>query len=315
MKLATVLEIGRPGLLATLQDYGRFGYQAQGITQGGPLDERAFLWANRLLGNSFNAAQIEITLGGFSATFTRDTLFVVTGAEFPLTLNDQPLKAWRVAQARAGDQLQIASGDQGLRCYLAVAGGFQAAPQLGSVATVMRDALGGLTQDGRPLRNSDRLSAPLLRAHSLVSRRPSSQLHLSLPPRVTLDVIPAAQVSDFSATARELFTNQSYQVTARQDRMGVRIEGESALPDLPGQMISEPLPLGSVQIPTDGQPIAMLNDHQTLGGYPKIGVLSWQARSLLAQLPAGRRVQFRWLELSEAQRQLRQALRFFNVTR
>ena len=240
---------------------------------------------------------------------------MVTGAEFPLSLNQQPLKAWRVAQARAGDRLQITSGDQGLRCYLAVAGGFQATPHAGSVATVRRDAMGGLAQNGQPLARGDRLQAPVLRAHSLVSRRPSSQLHLTVPSRVTLDVIPAAQVSEFSAAARELFTNQSYQVTARQDRMGVRIEGESPLPDLPGQMISEPLPLGSIQVPSDGHPIAMLNDHQTLGGYPKIGVLSWQARCLLAQLPAGRRVQFRWLELHEAQRQLRQALRFFNVTR
>lgn len=310
-----VVRIQQPGLLATLQDYGRFGQMAQGITQGGPMDERAFLWANRLLGNAFNAAQIEVTLGQFKAQFCRDCLFTVTGAEFPLQLNGQSVKTWRVLQARAGDTLTIGVNERGLRCYLAVAGGFAAKPVYGSVATVARDGLGGLRQDGSPLQQGDELAARLPRQKTLESRRPSSRLNLTLPQQPVLNVVPAAQWQKFSRDAREQFVQKSYEVTAQQDRMGVRFRGAQALTDVPRSMISEPLPLGSIQIPADGQPIAMMNDHQTLGGYPKVGVLTWTARSILAQLPAGRKVQFRWQELDEAQRELRQVYRFFNIRR
>lgn len=310
-----VLRIQQPGLLATLQDYGRFGQMAQGITQGGPMDERAFLWANRLLGNSFNAAQIEVTLGQFKAQFCRDCLFAVTGAEFPLQLNGRPVKTWRVLQARAGETLTIGVNERGLRCYLAVAGGFAAKTVYGSVATVTRDGLGGLRQDGTPLLQGDELGARTPQQKTLESRRPSSKLNLTLPQQPLLSVVPTAQWQKFSRDAREQLVQQRYEVTPQQDRMGVRLKGEQGLSDIPQSMISEPLPLGSIQVPADGQPIVMMNDHQTLGGYPKIGVLTWTARSVLAQLPAGRKVQFRWLELDEAQRELRQVYRFFNIRR
>ncbi|MFC0445082.1 biotin-dependent carboxyltransferase family protein [Pseudidiomarina halophila] len=313
--MSELLKIQQPGLLATLQDLGRFGYQAQGITEGGPMDERAFLWGNRLLGNSYNAAQIEITLGQFKATFTRATLFVVTGAEFPLMLNGKGIKSWRVTQAQAGDTLAIGTNESGLRCYLAVSGGFAAKPVFGSVATVVRDELGGLHQQGQPLRSGDVLNAGNGGGQTLESRRPSSSVVTAVPARPVLPLIPAAQVQLFSKAARELLVKQTYRVTEKQDRMGVRLQGQQPLPDVPASMISEPLPIGSVQVPADGQPIVMMNDHQTLGGYPKIGVLSWTARSILAQLPAGRKFQFRWLELAEAQRELRQVWRFFNIQR
>ncbi|MDN7135435.1 biotin-dependent carboxyltransferase family protein [Pseudidiomarina terrestris] len=313
--MTEVLEITQPGLLATLQDFGRFGHQAQGVTEGGPMDERAFLWANRLLGNSYNAAQIEITLGQFKAKFRHATLFVVTGAEFPLSLNGNSIKSWRVYQAQAGDTLSVGHNDSGLRSYLAVSGGFRAEPVLGSVATVVRDGLGGLQQQGKPLAKGDVLAAEAGLAKTLESRRPSSSVVTAIPSRPVLDLIPAGQIQQFSSAARELLVGQTYQVTNKQDRMGVRLQGQQPLPQVPASMISEPLPMGSVQVPADGQPIVMMNDHQTLGGYPKIGVLSWTARSILAQLPAGRKFQFRWLELAEAQRELRQVWRFFNVMR
>ncbi|MGQ4275681.1 biotin-dependent carboxyltransferase family protein [Pseudidiomarina sp. E22-M8] len=313
--MTELLGIQQPGLLATLQDLGRFGYQAQGITEGGPMDERAFLWANRLLGNPYNAAQIEITLGQFKAQFSRATLFVVTGADFPLKLNDKTVKSWRVTQAQAGDTLAVGSNESGLRCYLAVPGGFQAKPVFGSVATVVRDGLGGLRQQGQPLQSGDVLTAATGVSKTLESRRPSSSVVTAIPNRPVLSLVPAAQVQQFSRTARQLLVKQTYRVTEKHDRMGVRLQGQQALPDSPASMISEPLPIGSVQVPADGQPIVMMNDHQTLGGYPKIGVLSWTARSILAQLPAGRKFQFRWLELAEAQRELRQVWRFFNIQR
>ncbi len=309
------VRIEQPGLLATLQDLGRFGQQAQGVTEGGPMDERAFLWANRLLGNAFDAAQIEVTLGQFSLTFLRKTLFVVTGADYPLTLNKRPVKTWRVNQAQAGDTLTIGTNDSGLRCYVAVAGGFSAEPVLGSIATVVRDRLGGLSQQGTPLAAGDVIATLPSPEQTLESRRPSSRVMTAVPSRPMLSLIPAAQFQQFSAAARDLLVQQTYQVTAKQDRMGIRLQGPQPLTEVPGNMISEPLPIGSVQVPPDGQPIVMMNDHQTLGGYPKIGVLSWTARSLLAQLPAGRKFQFRWLPLDEAQRELRQVRRFFNILR
>lgn len=309
-----VMRIQQPGLLSTLQDFGRYGHQAEGITQGGPIDERAFLWGNKLLGQGYNCAQIEITMGHFKAQFLRHTLFVLCGADFKLSLNGEICASWRVHEAKAGDVLEVKAQSQGLRIYLAVAGGFDADPRYGSVATVMRDKLGGLEGDGKPLQANDVLTGGGTSPRTILTRRPQSEL-LTTSTNEVSDVafLPCAQYQDFSETERDRFLQQSYTVTPAFDRMGVRLKGEQAVTWPHAQMISEPLANGSIQIPPDGQPIVMLNDHQTLGGYPKIGVLTWHGRCTLAQCEPGRRIRFVPQDLKEAQRAIRRAYRFFNV--
>ncbi|MDX1705691.1 biotin-dependent carboxyltransferase family protein [Pseudidiomarina sp.] len=310
-----LLEVEQPGLLASLQDFGRYGYLAQGITTGGPVDEHAFLWANRLLSNHYNAAQIEITLGGFKARLKQTTQWVTTGAQVEVLVNGKVQPNWQVFTGNIGDQLQINPPQHGLRAYLAVAGGFAAPLTMGSVATVQRDGLGGLRGDGAPLRAGDLLSGPAVPAsNQALPRRPQSRF-VSDPgvASLQLEVIPVAQAEQFTAAARDAFSTQQFEMTTAQDRMGARLKASAPVRWQGPQLISEPLPVGAIQIPPDGQPIIMLNDRQTLGGYPKIGQLSWRSRAMLAQATAGTKLQFRWIDLTEAQRQQRSAYCFFNV--
>lgn len=312
----SALRIEQPGLLTTLQDWGRIGHLSQGITRGGPIDERAFLWANKLLGNKATAAQLEVTLGGLSVTALSDSFWVVCGAPVQLTKNQRPLPTWEVFSVQAGDTVRIDAPERGLRSYLAVAGGFVATPSYGSVATVVRDGLGGLHGDGAPLRGGDELSAGEYNASGVVPyRRPQHHLvpRISSTSELRLPVIAAAQYERFEARARQQLVQQAMQVTAKQDRMGVRLHAPQPISWAQPQIISEPLPLGTIQIPPDGQPIVMLNDCQTLGGYPKIGVVSWSGRMALAQATAGTLLRFEITSLAQAQAEIKQAYRFFNL--
>ncbi|RUO40865.1 allophanate hydrolase [Pseudidiomarina aestuarii] len=312
-KISPVLEIKQPGLLATLQDRGRSGYLAAGITSGGAVDEYAFLWANKLLDNPADAAQIEVTLGGFEANLLRRTQMVICGAPMQVALNGRRLPTWLVFDVEPGDVLTIAAAPRGVRSYLAVRGGFRAEAVLGSMATVKRDQLGGLRGDGSALTAGDVLTAPVLSAPALLPRRPRTDLLQTQPANepLTIDVIAAGQYERFSQQAREQFCSQTYQVTAAQDRMGMRLQGPKSLSWEHDQILSEPLPVGAIQIPPDGQPIIMLVDRQTLGGYPKIGTVTWRSRCLLGQATAGTELVFNRVSLAAAQNEWRQFQRFF----
>lgn len=310
--VSPMLQIIHPGLLATLQDRGRFGYLAEGITTGGPVDEYSFLWGNKLLDNRADAAQIEVTLGGFEATVLQSTQMVVCGAPMQVELNGSVIPTWLVFDVAAGDVLKISPGASGLRSYIAVRGGFVAPQVYGSVATVKRDQLGGLKGNGGALAVDDIVTAAKVSGPALLPRRPRSDL---LPQSdgemVTIDVIPAGQYQRFAKPMIDQLYQQSYQVTAAQDRMGMRLKASHPLEWQHAQILSEPLPIGAIQIPPDGQPIIMLVDRQTLGGYPKIGTVSWRSRSLLGQLPPDTQLQFREISLAAAQSEWRQYQRFF----
>lgn len=311
------LKIVQPGLLATVQDRGRFGHSAQGVSRGGALDERAFLWANKLLGNTPNAPAIEVTLGGFKATVLTPGFAVACGAPASVSRNGQPQPNWQVFATAAGDEIDILAPARGLRCYLAVAGGFDVPLTLDSAATVVRDGLGGLRGDGTPLQAGDELAKGCAAMYpAVVNRRPKHELipRISAHSELQLAMVPVAQFGQFSADEQQRLFHQIYTVTAQQDRMGVRLQGEEGIYWPHQQIISEPLPVGAIQIPPDGQPIVMLNDAQSLGGYPKVGVLSWSARMALAQASAATKVRFVPLELSQAQDELRAAELFFGCT-
>ncbi|MEX1220623.1 MAG: biotin-dependent carboxyltransferase family protein [Idiomarina sp.] len=308
------LLITEPGMLALVQDFGRFGWLAQGYSRGGPVDEHAFLWANRLLGNHFNAAQIEVTLGGFSATAQVAMKVAVTGADVPIRVNGNAVPNWQVLQVKEGDKLTIGYARSGLRAYLAVAGGWQVTAVKGSCATVRREHIGGLTGQGHALAANDLLTAEAVNnsSQAVIGQRVKAKFIPDYSNNAVLDVIPAAQFQQFAASARDVFFSETYQVTDKTDRMGVRIQGAEVHWQGAG-LVSEPLPIGAIQVPTDGQPIIMLNDRQTLGGYPKLGVLSWTAKNRLAQATPGSKIQFKEAEAKPLQEQLKQVYRFFSV--
>ncbi|RUO65189.1 allophanate hydrolase [Pseudidiomarina planktonica] len=308
------LRVIEPGMLALVQDFGRFGWLAQGYSRGGPVDEHAFLWANRLLGNHFNAAQIEITLGGFSATAQASMKITVTGADVPVSVNGNSVPNWQVLQVNEGDKLAIGYARSGLRAYLAVAGGWQVTPVKGSCATVRREQIGGLTGHGHALVAGDSLTPEAVNnsSQAVTGQRVKPDFIPDYTSKLVLDVMPAAQFQQFAASAREVFFSETYQVIDKADRMGVRMKGAAVNWQGAG-LVSEPLPIGAIQVPSDGQPIIMLNDRQTLGGYPKLGVLSWTAKNRLAQATPGSKIQFKEADAKPLQEQLKQVYRFFSV--
>lgn len=312
-----ILTIVQPGLLATVQDRGRFGHAAQGVSRGGAVDERALLWANKLLGNHANAAAIEVTLGGFKALVKSPSFAVVCGAPVTVRLNGVAQPTWQVFAIATGDQLEITPAVRGLRSYLAVAGGFDVPLVMGSVATVMRDGLGGLHGDGTPLQANDNVYVGQQQIYPpVLNRRPKHELvpRISTQTILQLGMVPLAHFDEFARQEQQRLVEQIYTVTARQDRMGVRLSGEQPLSWTKAQIISQPLPVGTIQIPPDGQPIIMLNDAQTLGGYPKIGVLTWSARMALAQATANTQVRLVPVTMAAAQAELRDAEVFFGAT-
>ena len=296
------LLIERSGALANLHDSGRVGVRHLGVTQGGGADWIAQNWANWLLGNSLNAAVIEITLGSLELLVECDACLALCGADLGAQLDEQNIKPWRSFNVRRGQRLRFNNPLQGVRAYLAAPGGFSAPLVLGSCSSVRRDQLGGLHGDGQPLGNADRLSWDATQA--LSPRELDASQIPQRPENSNLPVILGAQIADFSGQSLFDAFNSTWTVDQRADRMGVRSLGP-ALRCERQQMVSEGVPLGAIQVPSDGQPIVLLNDRQTIGGYPRLGALTPAAVAHLAQCLPGTELQFRPMALAEAQRQHR----------
>lgn len=276
-----------PGVLSLLQDSGRFGQGALGLTNGGPMDAPSAAWANRLLGNHSNATLIECSVGGLQLRADTHSYIAVTGATLPLTINGKAAEQWTVLKVQPGDLLELGMVTKGLRAYIAVAGGFTVTPQFGSSSTVLREAIGGL--NGNKLQTGDNLAA------AVVNQLPRLQLPVPYRPQfnrvLTLRLVEGYQAQSFTATQRQRLYLNSYKVTPQADRMGYKLSG-SAISCQQTQLLSEGICYGAVQIPPDGQPIVLLNDRQTLGGYPKIGSVLSLDCALLAQAAAGTTVYF-----------------------
>jgi len=294
--------------LATIQDTGRIGSARYGYRRCGACDAWAARIAGLLCGNEMQSGQdavIEFTLKGGVLRFTEETLFAVTGADCDLLLNDVAVPMYHSLIAEAGQILKIGATKTGLRIYLAVRGEFALAPVMGSRSTDTVCGLGGY--DGRKLRKGDSLpvrNCPSGRCLALPPEFPAS------PPgrfrwigaeRIpVLRVVPGPQNELFSEEARYLFSRSVYGIGSDSNRMGCRLTGAS-VPVPPGDIISDPIVEGSVQISSDGLPIVMMADHQTTGGYPKIGTVIHSDLSVLAQKRPGERVAFSFVTVEEAQ--------------
>ncbi|WP_106478458.1 5-oxoprolinase subunit C family protein [Phytohalomonas tamaricis] len=295
-----VLRVVEAGPFALLQDGGRFGVRHLGVTQGGALDVISLWAANYLLGNPLEAAVIEIALGGFALESESETTLALAGADLGATLDGEPLVPGRSFVMRPGQRLAFTQPLAGVRAYLAAPGGFAAPETLGSCATVVREGLGGLDGNGQALAKGDVLHC---RAGSAPkpgrALPPTASLDLDAP--VVLDMVLGAQIEDFDG--RSLFEafNADWQVDERADRMGVRLLGPQ-LRCHRETMVSEGIPLGAVQVPADGQPIVLMNDRQTIGGYPRLGALTPMSVSRLGQCLPGISVRLRPVSATQARR-------------
>lgn len=295
--MTDVFRILKPGPYTTVQDGGRYGYQQFGIPPTGVLDHFAYRAANMLLGNPENAAVLEVTVVGPQLEVLSETDVVVTGAEAPIRLNNQPQKGWGTFRARPGDILNIGPVQNGCRCYIAVTGGLDVPLVMGSRSCYVAAGIGG--HEGRLIAKGDILKrgeGGLLHAMRQVPDRAIP----TYAPEITLRAVPGPQ-DDFFTEGLDLFFRSDFTVSINANRMGYRLEGPSIAQRhvVPKSIISEPSLPGGVQVPPDGQPIILLVE-QTVGGYTKIATVISADLPLVAQAKPGDRVRFSKVDLPEA---------------
>ncbi|MBT2558377.1 biotin-dependent carboxyltransferase family protein [Hymenobacter sp. ISL-91] len=311
------LHVLRPGLLTTIQDAGRPGYRQAGISVGGPLDARALRVANALVGNEPGAAALEITLLGPTLRFTADHLLALTGADLSAILDGQPLPLNRAVAVRAGTELAFGRPRAGCRAYLAVAGGMAVPAVLGSRATYLAAGIGGLA--GRALQADDVLAvaepspAAVQLRRQLLGRSPglawvaapwfpAPALTPRPEPTPVLRALRGPEYEQFTAASQQAFWKEEFQVTPASNRMGSRLEGPALLRSAQApELLSAAVAFGTVQVPAGGQPIVLLADHQTTGGYPRLALVAAADWPRLAQVPPGGSLRFQEIGLPEAQ--------------
>lgn len=303
------LRISKPGFLSLIQDLGRRHYQHLGLATGGAADEQAFLWANRLLDNPANSPALEICYGGLHLVAENPCQIAITGADCNARINHQPAANWQSHFLNRGDTLRFAYPQSGMRSYLAVAGGFTVTPIFGSVASVVREKFGGLDGFGSPLKTGDIL--PCLSSAKLTRRQVPPAFIPDYSKPLILRIIENRQQDLFAQQAFEMLYQDRFQISRQSNQMGVRLQGIAIKPQHSG-IISEGMPFGAVQIPPDGQPIVLLKDRQTIGGYPVIGWVLPLDAFQLAQRRPGEKVTFTAISLTEAQLMLQAFYRFFS---
>lgn len=301
------LAVLHAGFQTTIQDLGRYGYLRAGIPPSGPMDREAFVIANRLVGNDDNAAALEFAFLGPKLECRTDAWIAVTGAEVDLRINGKLEPLWAALRIRSGGIIQIGPARNGCWTYLAISGGINVPPVLGSQSTYARGSLGGI--EGRALKEGDLLPVKVIlpKQDVLEGRKILSQYRPSFPAEVEVRVILGPQDDYFIPDGISTFLSSAYEVTHKIDRMGYRLEGPSITHRAGPDIISDGMPAGGIQVPGDGQPMILLVDRQSTGGYAKIATVISVDIGLVAQAQPGRRIRFRAVTLTEAHRILRQA--------
>lgn len=292
--------------LATVQDLGRVNWRKFGVPASGAMDAFAFRAANMLAGNPPHRAAIEVGLGGIAFRALSDCVVAVAGMGFALSVYVWDFPLWGSYYVRAGWTIQLSRLDSGMWAYLAIAGGVQTQGRLGSASTYLRGSFGGF--GGRRLQAGD-----VIRPGA--SSRPLGELAARILPESArpvysenpiLDVIPGPQRNDFTRESLQAFLANEYSVSRTSDRMGYRLEGAALTRRRNMELLSEGMTMGAIQIPADGQPIVMMADSPTTGGYPKIGAIASADLPLLAQcMPGKNKIRFRETTVAKAQKKYR----------
>jgi antagonist of KipI len=310
------LSIIRPGLLTTVQDLGRPGYQHLGVVVSGALDAVALRVANLLVGNLEGAAGLEITLLGPTIRFEADLLIALTGADLSPTLNGQPAPQHRPVAVRAGTVLAFGTAQAGCRAYLAVAGSLYVPLVLGSRATYLRATLGGW--HGRALQAGDELPvgkpslanqklrqlvAPAVLPAPWTATRWTPSLALCPRPRPApiIRAVCGPEYEQFTEASQRAFWREPFIITPAADRMGYRLQGPVLERAVPTELLSSAVAFGTVQVPPGGHPIVLLADAQTTGGYPRLAQVVTADFGALAQARPGQPLRFQQISLAEAQ--------------
>lgn len=293
----TFVHILKPGLQTTIQDLGRWGWQSQGVPVAGPMDPCSHRVANAMVGNNRDHAAFEIALIGPELQFEDERLVAVSGAEFALALDGVALPLNAAFVASAGSRLRFGARARGSRAYLAIAGGVAVTPVMGSRATHLVSRLGGL--EGRALAAGDRVPLGDLPRPQIPRLRPGAPRSANTTGVVRLPdahaavrVLPGPQREYFSSEALDVLQSAPYLVGKESDRMGFRLEGPPLRHMRSADIISDATPLGVLQVPAAGQPVLLMADRQTTGGYPKIATVITADIGIAGQLGPGDAISF-----------------------
>ena len=288
-----------PGLLTTVQDQGRIGYQQFGVSVSGVMDPRSAALANILVGNDEKEAVLECTMMGPHLQFNQANCIAITGGDLMPTLDGKPIPNYTAVKVEAGQVLKFTMPKAGCRAFIAFAGGLDIPEVMGSRSTYMKAKIGGV--EGRKLAKDDVIGfrAPKAELKNMNFRSMASEF---VPRKeYTVRVVLGPQDDYFTEEGIKTFLSQVYTVTAEFDRMGCRLEGEAIAHKEGGDIISDGIAFGAIQVPSSGKPIIMLGDRQTTGGYTKIAnVISVDFR-ILAQLKQGDKVRFEQVSVKFAQ--------------
>ena len=294
------LEIINNPILVMLQDKGRYGYSDIGVTNSGVMDEYAYYAANKMLGNSFDTNILEIAFSNVIFKANAPTQIAITGAICELFINDISKQCWQTHNVKAGDIIKIGKILKGIRVYLGVFGGFDIKKEFGSNSTTIKENLGGL--NGDKLKKGDILAFKEISCS--LDARFKKELIPSYEDELILRVVLSYQSDLFANEEKEKFFSNSFTVSNDFNRMGCKLNGESILCDVNG-IISEGISFGAIQVPSDGQPIILLKDRQTIGGYPKIGSVLAIDCFKLSQVKANTKIRFSEISIDEATKKTR----------
>ena len=306
------IKVLNPGVLTTVQDLGRIGYQQFGVSVSGVMDPRAASIANIMVDNDENEAVLECTMLGPQLQFDETNIIAITGGNLSPTIDGQPVESYRALKVEAGQTLRFGAPKAGCRAYIAFAGGLDIPVVMGSRSTNMKAKIGGMK--GRKLEKEDVIGFrdPKATIKNLDTRRMAPEF---VPRKeYTVRVILGPQDDMFTDAGIKTFLSEVYSVTQEFDRMGCRLDGPIIEHKNGGDIISDGIAFGAIQVPSAGKPIIMLADRQTTGGYTKIAnVISADFR-ILAQLKAGDKIRFEKISIAAAEEALiaqRAALRTF----
>lgn len=302
------VHVVKPGMLSSFQDLGRTGYQHLGVPVGGAMDSRAHRLANLLVGNNENEATLELTLTGPTLRFDAPACIAICGAQLNPTLNKEPIPNNRPLIVRGGDVLAFGARTAGLRAYIAWHGGMALPPVMASRSTYLRGGFGGF--HGRALLKDDTLipNTDLQGLDLDELARKLWQIRIYLPailgtaPRPAIRVVRGAHTPLFTDASVQDFFSCEYQISPQSERMGYRLQGAQLKLLSATQLLSEATSFGSVQVPPDGNPIILMADRQTTGGYAKIAHVAAVDLPLIAQGMPGDTLRFMEISLEEAQK-------------
>lgn len=294
------IRVIKPGLLTTVQDWGRIGSQSIGFNVSGVMDRRSYRLANFLVGNYTDEAVLEMTALGGSFIFLESNYIAITGADMGATIEGVPAPMYQTIFVREGDTLSFSAAKSGMYTYVAFAGGLDVPQVLGSRSTNLKCAVGGF--EGRKLKSGD-----ILPFRNTLDHLGDLHIHKLTPEdfsqsEVTLRVIMGPQDDYFTHEGIHTFLHEPYKVTQNADRMGYKLEGEPIAYKDSVDIISDGIVFGSIQVPPAGQPIVMLADRQTTGGYAKIATVVSVDLPLLVQRKPGDTVRFHKVSAKEAEK-------------